>query len=73
MHIHVGCESRSTPCYRHRARLYTIIEFGQKTRLFDLGVAGRTLRLSPKIDEASIGDATRRHASSASSYKKECP
>jgi hypothetical protein len=27
--------SRPTPCYRHRARLYTIIEFGQKTRLFE--------------------------------------
>jgi hypothetical protein len=33
-------------------------------------VAGRTLKLSPKIDEASIGNATRCHASSAPVTKR---
>ncbi len=65
--------SRLLPCYRQRAGLYTAIEFGQITRLLDLGVAGRTLNLSPKIDEASFGNATRSHASYTYSYEKECP
>jgi cold shock protein len=33
-----------------------------ETRLLDLGVAGRTLKISPKIEETGSGSAPRRHA-----------
>jgi CspA family cold shock protein len=47
-------------CYRYRAGLYTAIEFGQKTKLLDLGIAGRTLKSLQKSTKRVL--ATRRVA-----------